>query len=226
MKESHPYISGAGNMVKVTSQFRKNFPATVNAETLKKLSIASNNESYVLYTLKYLRLLDEKGKKSQLAIDVFSKHNDVEFRNAFAEIVKVAYSDLFSLYAEESWELGGDQLISFFRSSDKTSEAIGQRQSSTFQALASISGKRKMVDDKGSTVSKPANKANKIAKSIKSKKSGDSTQEPVPNLEAKQAQLGTNVGLTVRVEVNLPESASQETYDYIFKSIRTNLLND
>ena len=33
-------------------------------------------------------------------------------------------------------------------------------------------------------------------------------------------------GLTVRIEINLPASGDQETYDRIFKSIRDNLLND
>jgi hypothetical protein len=34
-----------------------------------------------------------------------------------------------------------------------------------------------------------------------------------------------NVGLTVRIEVNLPAAGDQETYDKIFRSIRENLLN-
>ena len=33
-----------------------------------------------------------------------------------------------------------------------------------------------------------------------------------------------NVGLTVRIEINLPANGSQATYDNIFKSIRENLL--
>jgi hypothetical protein len=32
-------------------------------------------------------------------------------------------------------------------------------------------------------------------------------------------------GLTVRIEVNLPPAADQETFDRIFRSIRENLLN-
>ena len=32
-------------------------------------------------------------------------------------------------------------------------------------------------------------------------------------------------GLTVRVEVNLPADADQETYDKIFQSIRKNLID-
>jgi hypothetical protein len=34
-----------------------------------------------------------------------------------------------------------------------------------------------------------------------------------------------NVGLTVRIEINLPATGDQDTYDKIFKSIRENLLN-
>ena len=34
-----------------------------------------------------------------------------------------------------------------------------------------------------------------------------------------------NLGLTVRIEINLPATGDQETYDKIFKSIRENLLN-
>ena len=35
-----------------------------------------------------------------------------------------------------------------------------------------------------------------------------------------------DMALTVRVEVNLPANASQDTYDAIFKSIRANLIDE
>lgn len=35
-----------------------------------------------------------------------------------------------------------------------------------------------------------------------------------------------DIGLTVRVEINLPTDGSKETYDNIFKSIKENLIND
>ncbi|MDE2180489.1 MAG: hypothetical protein KGJ40_06545 [candidate division NC10 bacterium] len=34
-----------------------------------------------------------------------------------------------------------------------------------------------------------------------------------------------NVGLTVRIEINLPAQGDQETHDRIFQSIKQNLLN-
>jgi hypothetical protein len=55
------------------------------------------------------------------------------------------------------------------------------------------------------------------------------TNTEAPKVEIKAPQPGTGrgreVGLTVRIEVNLPAAADQETYDRIFRSIRENLLN-
>jgi len=43
---------------------------------------------------------------------------------------------------------------------------------------------------------------------------------PAPN-----SDMAPPVGLTVRVEINLPPDGDQATYDRIFRSIRENLLN-
>src|SRR5262245_20969757 len=39
LAERHPYAPGSGGISAAISQFRKSFPATVNAETLKQLGI-------------------------------------------------------------------------------------------------------------------------------------------------------------------------------------------
>lgn len=39
MADTHPYISGAANMVQAVNHLRNSFPATVNADTFKKLGI-------------------------------------------------------------------------------------------------------------------------------------------------------------------------------------------
>ena len=46
MADKHPYMSGSGGLTSAVNQFRSSFPAEVTAETLKKLGIAPNNESY------------------------------------------------------------------------------------------------------------------------------------------------------------------------------------
>lgn len=45
MPDKHPYISGSGGLTHAIQQLRRAFPTQVNAETLKKLSIAPNDES-------------------------------------------------------------------------------------------------------------------------------------------------------------------------------------
>lgn len=63
---SHPYISGAGNIAQMIGFLRKNFPATVTSDTVKKLQIASNNESYVINALQFIGLMDEEGKRTDI----------------------------------------------------------------------------------------------------------------------------------------------------------------
>ena len=54
------------------------------------------------------------------------------------------------------------------------------------------------------------------------KKKHESAPPPEPPVD--QSTIAS-FGLTVRVEVNLPADADQETYDKIFQSIRKNLIN-
>ena len=225
MKDSYPYVSGSGNLVKTLSQLKKSFPQVVNSATLKKLAIAPNNETYVINTLRFLGLLDEKGQRTPVAQEIFTKHDDIEFNSAFSKLIESAYAELFTLYGEDTWELTSDKLIAFFRSSDKTSDVIGQRQSSAFQTLVGVAGKIKHQDTTFSNASVGAKRKVEVSKGSKSKTKPATSS----TVKAKDADLinaaSSGVGLTVRIEINLPAGGTQETYDQIFKSIRANLLN-
>ena len=89
---SHPYISGPGNIAQMIAYLRKNFPATVTSETVKKFGLASNNESYVINALQFLGLIDEEGKRTTEGHDILVLPDD-KFPEAFQELVKKAYSD-------------------------------------------------------------------------------------------------------------------------------------
>src|SRR5688572_8317959 len=78
----YPYISSPGALVKCIEQFRKSFPPTVNAATLKKLSLAPNNESYLINTLRFVGLIDEEGQRTDEARQVFNQHADDAFAAA------------------------------------------------------------------------------------------------------------------------------------------------
>ena len=226
-------MSGSAGITQITAQLRKSFPAIVTADTLKKLSIAPNNEGYVLNTLKFIGVLDAENKKTAAATPIFNQHNDQDFQDQFAKLVENAYHELFELHGANAWGLPIDKLIAFFRNHDGTSGIVGKRQATTFQALARLCGKT--IDDSESTVkstsagsSKPAKKTTPAKKSAPTTKTTPAAPALVPAHASPPPNAGANpggMGLTVRIEINLPPSGDQATYDAIFKSIRANLLN-
>lgn len=239
MADKHPYMSGSGGITQLTAQLRRSFPTIVTADTLKKLGIAPNNETYVLNILKFIGVLDAENKKTEAATPIFNQHNDADFQEQFSKLVNRAYHELFDLHGSEAWGLPIDKLIAFFRNNDGTSDIVGKRQASTFQALARISGKS--VDE--SEPIRPSNPAHtksskKTASTKKIVTAGSKTamvSSPLAGAHTKMPAYpptqnnGFNnsggMGLTVRIEINLPPGGDQDTYDAIFKSIRTNLLN-
>lgn len=237
MAEKHPYMSGSGGITQLTAHLRRSFPATVTADTLKKLGIAPNNETYVLNILKFIGVLDTENKKTAAATPIFNQHNDSDFQEQFSKLVGQAYHELFDLHGPDAWELPIDKLIAFFRNHDGTSDIVGKRQASTFQALARISGKA--VDESEPSRSNGAGPAKATKKATPTKKTtipnSKSTMPstaaivaPVPDSPPASSENAINsggVGLTVRIEINLPPGGDQDTYDAIFKSIRANLLN-
>lgn len=124
MADKHPYNSGTGAVVAAITQLRKSFPAKVSAETIKKLGIAPNNETYIINTLRFLGIIDAEGNKDTKAASVLVQHDESEFQKGFAEIVQAGYQDLFDLHGADAWTASPDKLISFFRNSDHTSDIV------------------------------------------------------------------------------------------------------
>lgn len=223
MDQAHPYISGSGSLSAAISQFRKSFPPKVNAETLQKFGIAPNNESYLINVLRFLGTIDEEGGRTEKAKEVFSKHEDTDFQTAFEELVKSSYQELFELHGDETWQLPINSLISFFRTADKTSDLVGKRQASTFQTLASFAGHGEPPPARQPGKAKgPRLRASQATPPQPSKAAPQSGADYSATHSIGAAHA---VGLSVRIEVNLPAAGDQETYDRIFRSIRENLLN-
>jgi len=216
LAERHPYSPGPGGITAAITQFRKAFPATVNAETLKQLGIAPKNESYVINVIRFIGAIDKEGKQTDKAVTVFSHHSDADFQKAFEGLVKDAYKDLFALHKDAAWDLSSDKLISFFRSKDRTTDLVGRLQATTFQLLAGFAGHKTAA---APTAAKPPGAKPRPPKAKANKPTADSNKSKNGNGQIR------DVGLTVRIEVNLPPAGDQETYDRIFRSIRENLLN-
>jgi hypothetical protein len=219
---SHPYISGAKNIALMLTQLRKNFPSLVTSDTVKRLGLASNNESYVINALTFISLLDEEGKKTESAGKIFSITKDDNFQEEFSSLVKSAYHELFDLHGDDAWDLEEEELLDFFRQADQTSEIIGKRQVKTFKIFAGFSGKNELPDLSKKSTKTPAPKP-----AVKKKVALNKTvNTPQNNHKEVDDRAKNDVAITVRVEVNLPPNGDQKTYDAIFSSIRKNLMDD
>lgn len=219
MAERHPYISSQGALVQVIKHLRDSFPAVITSDTLKKLGFAPKNESFMLNILRFLKIIDENGNRMSEAQKVFTQHDNSVFEKQFSELVKSAYKNLFDLRGEKAWNLDTDALITFFRSSDHTTALVGKFQASTFQVLSALSGHGAPPAPKKSGAIKKATTKKPISKEATTP---PRVEPPISSPKVNKRDLG----LTVRVEINLPADGNQETYDRIFKSIRENLLNE
>jgi len=221
MADRHPYIPTQSYLVQVINHLRKSFPLTITADTLKKLGFAQRQESYILNILRFLGLIDQEGNRTEPASTIFSLQNDVAFSKEFGALVAKAYSDLFDLHGDEAWRLDTDALITFFRQSDQTTEVVGRLQASAFQLLATLSGRREAPEQKASAPKPSAGATKKRT----AKAQTPSIAKPEAQLPDQADMRKRDLGLTVRIEINLPANGDQETYDRIFRSIRENLLN-
>jgi hypothetical protein len=222
---SHPYISGAGNISQMVAYLRKNFPANVTSDTVKKFGLAPQNESYIINALQFIGIIDQEGKRTEQGHDVFLLGDD-EFPKAFEGLLRAAYSDLFETRGEDAWTMTKPQLTGYFRATDKTSEIIGSRQAGVFIMFRALAGHEQPGE---ATTAKAAGAKPKQpkAKAATVKPATATAEKPKgPTMDVNGGKGRRDVGLTVRIEINLPAGGSKETYDNIFKSIRANLIDE
>lgn len=220
MANKFPYVASAGPLVKTVAQLRRSFPKEVTAETLRKLGVAPKNESYAINVLRFLGVIDDEGKPVKDKSKVFLQGEE-GFPAAFAGIVREAYDELFDLHGDDAWTMDRQGLTQFFRTTDHSSEIVGTRQAGTFQTLAALSGYSELP-----TVAQKKPAAKKAAAPAKPKAAAGAEPKKVhaPKTPAVNS-FEPRVGLTVRVEVNLPADGDEEVYDRIFRSIRKNLID-
>lgn len=123
-----------------------------------------------------------------------------------------------------------DALTHWFRASDKTSALVGQRQATTFQTLAALAGHGDLPAARSGAAKKPAaTTPGTAAKKTTAKKPTEKpVEKPVEKLggdDGGGGMKGQDVGLTVRIEVNLPPGGDADTYNAIFASIRKHLMS-
>ncbi len=229
---NYPYVSSQGALVKAFDQFRKSFPQTLDAEALKKFNIAPANESYVLNTFRFLGVIDDDGKRNESATEFFFSGDDA-FEKGLNEVLLSAYEQLFSDFGAEPWNETKEALSTWFRVTDKTTELVGGRQAQTFLTLAALAGHGEVKRPTAKAGAGSGAKTTSAAKTTPAKATqGSGTaktaqekkQQPPPQVHTPKPP-SSDLGLSVRIEVNLPATGTPETYDAIFASIRKNLID-
>jgi Family of unknown function (DUF5343) len=229
---TYPYASGQAAIVQTFTQLRKGFQSKVDAGYLQRFGIAPANESYIISILRFLGLIDEEGNRVEDTTGYFFGDDD-SFKSGLEATLRTAYSQLFEEMGDAALDAPKSNLTHWFRAADKTSDLVGGRQASTFQTLAALAGhgdppavrsgaaKKTAITTPGSTATNttPRNTApkNPTRKNQVDKPGGDDGAGAGKNRQ--------DVGLTVRIEVNLPPGGDAETYDLIFASIKKHLMS-
>ncbi|MGW5191743.1 DUF5343 domain-containing protein [Kribbella sp. NPDC004138] len=228
---NYPYISGQAALVQTFAQLRKGFPTKVDAGYLQRFNIAPANESYVISIIRFLGLIDEDGNRVEDKTGYFYG-NDASFKPGLEGTLRSAYSQLFDEMGDGALEAERGDLIHWFRAADKTSELVGQRQASTFQTLAALAGHGDLPTARGNAAKKTGAAPGAAAKKMTAKKTTPKKSEVTPPLDegarsddGDRGKSGQDVGLTVRIEVNLPPGGDADTYDAIFASIKKHLMS-
>jgi hypothetical protein len=230
---NYPYISGQSGLVQAVTQLRKGFPPKIDAGYLQRFNIAPANESYVISIVRFLGLIDEDGNKVEDNAQYFYG-NDESFKSGLEAALRSAYSQLFDEMGDSAFAADRADLTHWFRASDKTSDLVGQRQASTFQTLAGLAGHGEVPVARVNSGKKAANGTRGAARKATAGSATPRKQVATPTPKADpqnvsgatgRAQISHDVGLTVRIEVNLPPGGDSDTYDAIFASIKKHLMS-
>ena len=226
MPVPYPYVNSPGALSKTILQLRRSFPATVDVRTLQKLGIAPKNESYIINTLRFLGMIDADGNRVVEKTKCFNEHNDEAFQRGFAELVESSFQELFTLHGHDAWLIDSNKLIAFFRTSAQSSDTVGRLQARTFTLLGELCGHSASRSDARTNGKEPGGATTHTKRQARPRSSPQrpTSAESIAPMDRDRASRH-QVGLTVRIEVNLPSQGDQETYDRIFRSIRENLIH-
>lgn len=234
---NYPYISGQAGLIATFAKLRSGFPAKVDAGYLQRFNIARSNESYVISILRFLGLIDEEANPVEGKTNYFYA-DDGAFKSGLENTLRAAYSQLFDEMGDEAWNADRAALVHWFRASDKTSALVGQRQASTFQTLAALAGHGELPVARNATAKKATSTSNGKSKAARKEttqtpkatapsagENGTGGGTPATGTSPGKVENGHDVGLTVRIEVNLPSGGDASTYDAIFSSIKKHLMS-
>jgi hypothetical protein len=149
-----------------------------------------------------LGVVDEEGKRVVTKSSAFVQQREDAFSSEFEKLIKDAYRDIFELHGDHAWDLDKNDLTHFFRTSDHSSEVVGERQAGTFAYLAAVAGHAREP-------AMPEAARRRDASATRKSRSVGKASAPRRIEELRVSDGAPRFGLTVRIEVNLPAEGDQ-----------------
>ncbi len=201
-----PYMPSIKNLPAILDSIQNaGAPDAFGLDFLQDLGYTSSNDRSVIKVLKYLGLLDASGKP-QAAYREFMDHTKA--KSVLAGRLCHAYDDLFRA-DKEAQSRTTEKLKGWFKTKTGVGDAVATKMASTFRALAAY------ADFTDVPAVEPKLEA-ELPKEETTEEEEPKRETPLPN---------QSLGLTFRVEVNLPDTTNVDTYRAIFRALREELLS-
>lgn len=176
---------------------------------LESLGYKSTNDRAMVRVLKFIGFADASGQPTEH----WRHYRSANHRQVLAEAIKQGYQELFTVYPD-AHQLDNTALGDFFSTRTEGGKQVISRLVRTFVNLCELAD-FESVQPVASTQVTPT--AEEVPSSVPSMPVAP-LQEGISIPKKVEPQIAFNI------QVALPENASPETYDNIFKSIATHLL--
>lgn len=206
MESDVPYMPSVKNLPAILDAIQNaGAPDAFGLDFLKDLGFTSSNDRAAIKVLKYLGMLDSSGRP-QAAYREFMDHNKA--KQVLAGRLRQAYDDLF-VADKDAHNRETEKLKGWFKTKTGVSDSVARKIATTFKSLASY------ADFTSAGAPAPGRHEAPAADPAKPKFEKPATNDPPQDLA---------LGLSYRIEVNLPDTTNVDTYRAIFRAIREELL--
>ena len=221
MASKIPYMISVKNLHGILTKIqRAGVPKTFNLDFLRDLGFKSSSDRGIIRLLKYLAMLDDTGVP-QTPYREFM--DDTKGKKVLANQLRHAYGDLF-LSNPDAHKAKTGVLKGWFKTKTGEAEAVATKIATTFRHLAmyadfdAISSTSEVCADSQEELSSVAGQAASVAGQAGRGGKEESATE-------KSTQTETDLTLTYRLEINLPNTTDVRVFRAIFRALREELVS-
>ncbi len=211
MSSDFPYANVPSKLPELLDKIRSiGIPPTVTTKWLESIGFKSSNHRGMLKVLSFINFIDSSNSPT----DHWKGYRGKDAKTVLAKAIRSGYSELFDTYPDANLRNDTD-LEHYFSTRSTAGKQVVTRLVRTFKTLCELADFEK-------------NPASSVIESEQSSPEKAITSQLSTQMPAKMKKIEAishiEPQFTFNIQVVLPENASSETYDNIFKSISVHLL--